>query len=172
MQTASKIIQVFISSLFGARSALYARLDANAYSFAKKHKINILKIWGESPFHYRRAHVPYCAPECKAIKSWMILDAVCTLNYEKSTKTRDNSSNFPSSAWKLFFESRFFDHKNQKFSRWKLHALKVLKFHWNSLLFLLFFKRHECAQVRAKKASTSKICTNVIKLPKNKHRSL
>ena len=169
MQTASKIIQVFISSLFGARSALYARLDANAYSFAKKHKINILKIWGESPFHYRRAHVPYCAPECKAIKSWMILDAVCTLNYEKSTKTRDNSSNFPSSAWKLFFESRFFDHKNQKFSRWKLHALKVLKFHWNSLLFFAFFQKtwvrpsarqksfnkqdlHKCHQITKKQA--------------------
>eukprot|EP00493_Phyllostaurus_siculus_P014187 UN14404 len=50
-------------------------------------KINFsLKIWGQGTFSSTRASIPYCAPTCKGMKRWVVLDAVCTLNYKTAQK--------------------------------------------------------------------------------------
>jgi len=41
----------------------------------------------------RRACTPLCAPQLKAIKTLIILDAFCTLNDIKITKTHESSLN-------------------------------------------------------------------------------
>ena len=146
MQTASKFIQVFIALLFGAHPGLHARPKANAYDFVKKTWNEYPQIWGWKLFRYRRAYKPRCAPKRKAMKKWMNFDPICTVNNRKSTKTRDNTSNFLSPK-NCFFERRFFYHKNSKFSIWKLHAQKILKFDWDSLLFLLWFSNHFCIDI-------------------------
>eukprot|EP00493_Phyllostaurus_siculus_P024094 UN24431 len=58
------------------------RAQKQIHLISRKIQFLSLKILGQVTFfNSTRISMPYYAPTCKAMKRWIILYAVCTLNY-------------------------------------------------------------------------------------------
>ena len=106
--------------------------------------INFEKIWKQYPQNFGFKAIPHYRRKCKAMKSWMILDTVCTLNHRENAQNRDNSSNFEVVSKNLFFCSIFFTIKINFFELEIACTYSKVFFDWNSLLFLLWFSNRLC----------------------------